>query len=212
MKANTRAFIFAGSRNLDMYGSFIFCSNRAYNMLPGKTSGKGPDGIIINSGCDWSKFGLYMHANNGLVFVNTHFIDVNQYDPDRNISSIYVAEGCSDSIEFYNLSTWGTSHRALALYGTETSRVNIYNFSNQLYEPQVNNIQGGSVRIVASMRNVPKHSITFDLGPEASVIMHAGISDSLPKTNPLDMQNNLESSDVILFDTARGVVNSLSFP
>jgi len=213
MKANTKAFIFAGSRNLDVYGSFIFCSYRAFNLLPGETSGKGPDGIIINSGCDWSKFGVTMHANNGLVFVNTHLIDVGQYDPDQNISSIYVAEGCADSIEFFNLSTWGTSHRALALYGTSTSRVDIYNFSNQLYDPQVNTIQSGSVRIVSSTRNVPKYSTTFDLGPDASVITHAGIYDAPVRATPLDMmQNNTESVDVTLSDVPPGLINSHSFP
>ena len=211
-KANTQAFIFAGSRNLDMYGSFIFCSNRAHTLLPGKTSGKGPDGIIINSGCDWSKFGLTMHANNGLVFVNTHFIIVDQYDPDPDISSMVVTEGCADSIDFYNLSTWGTCHRALALYGTETSGVNIYNFSNQLYDPQVNDIHGGHVRMVSSIRNVPRHPITFNLGSEASVIMHAGISDAPVQANPPNMKKTPESSDVNLSDIPPGVIRSLSFP
>lgn len=94
MKANTEAFIFEGSKNVDVYGSFIFCTKSGFTLLPGKNSGQGPSGIIINSSCDWSKYGLMMHANNGLTFANMHFIDVGKNDPDKSISSIFVAEGC----------------------------------------------------------------------------------------------------------------------
>ncbi|VGO23509.1 glycosyl hydrolase family 28-related protein [Pontiella sulfatireligans] len=213
MKANTKAFIFAGSRNVDVYGTFIFCSNQGFKLLPGKTSGKGPSGIIINSGCDWSKFGLYMHANDGLVFANMHFIDVGENDPDLNISSIYVAPACADPISLYNLSTWGTSHRALALDGTATSQVNIYNFSNQLYYPQTNNINGGHVRIINSIRNISEPT-TLDMGPDASFMMRANIAPAGLIVTPSRIKKDLEdtSADFLNTSSRRGVSRSYSFP
>ena len=212
MKANTKAFLFAGSRNVDVYGSFIFCANKGFTLLPGKTSGKGPSGIIINSGCDWSKFGLYMHANDGLTFANMHFIDVGENDPDLDISSIYVAQECSDAISLYNLSTWGTSHRAFAMQGEAASRVDVYNFSNQLYYPQTNNITAGTVRIINSIRNVTEHPFTLDMGSKASFILRGAIYPELTVIPP-SVERDLENTGDDFLEPARhGVIRSFSFP
>ena len=212
MKANSSAFIFAGSRNVDVYGCFAFCTKSGFTLLPGKNSGIGPSGIIINSGCDWSKFGLFMHANNSLVFANMHFIDVGENDPDLNISSIYVAADCNDEINLYNLSTWGTSHRAFALLGGSNSRVNIYNFSYQLYFPQINDISKGNVQIINAIRNVPKHSITFNLGTEAYFGLRSSIFPTKLTVSPTSVKKNLEDMSAYFYnDCGRGVIRSYSF-
>ena len=173
MKANTHAFIFAGSTNLDVYGSFIFCSKQAYTLLPGEVSGQGPSGMVINSGCDWTKFGLYMHANNGLDFVNVHLIDVGKNDPDTTVSSIFVAEDCADEVSFYNLSTWGSSPRTLSMWGTETSRVNLYNFSYQLSLDQDNIIDAGTAHIVNAIRNLSTKSTTVNIDTSARLMLQS---------------------------------------
>jgi hypothetical protein len=192
MKANTEGFIFSGSKNIDVYGSFIFCSRKGFSLLPGKNTGKGPSGIIVNSGCDWSKFGLYMKANNGLTFVNTHLIDVGENDPDLNISSIYVSQGCEDQISFYNLSTWGTSHRAFAMFGTSSSQVDVYNFSYQLYYTQMNDINQGKVQLINAIRNVPKNLTTFKMGTEAKFRMQNNVFAAGLKVTPISEKNNFE--------------------
>jgi len=213
MKANSDAFIFAGSNNVDVYGSFAFCAGKGFTLLPGKNSGKGPSGIIINSGCDWSKFGLYMHANNGLKFANMHFINVGQNDPDLTISSIYVAEGCKDEISLYNLSTWGSSHRALAMFGTSSSQVNIYNFSYQLYFSQVNDISNGKVQLINAIRNVPNKSTTLNMGPEANFMMRVSIFPAELTVTPSSIKTNLESRNSYANDTDKqGVIRSYSLP
>lgn len=197
MKANSKAFLFAGSRNVDVYGSFTFCAKQGFTLLPGKTTGRGPSGIIINSGNDWSKFGMVMHANDGLVFANMHFIDVDQFDPDRNISSILVAEGCGDAVSLYNVSTWGTSHRAFAMLGEESSQVDIFNFSYQLYFPQVNSISNGTVRVTNAIRNVPGHPMMLEMGDNARFVMRAGIFPTGLTVSPAHHS---------------GVTRSISFP
>ncbi len=214
MKANTKAFVFAGSRNVDVYGSFIFCSNQAFKLLPGKRSGKGPSGIVINSGCDWSKYGLYMHANDGLVFANMHFIDVAHYDDDREISSIYIAENCDDIVSLYNVSTWGNSPRTIYVRGNTKAQVNICNFSYQLYPDQENIIESGKVVVVNAIRNVPETSIGFDLGSTSRLMIRASIFPEKLKISPARIKVDLEAAGESFFEASRhpGVRRSYSFP
>ncbi|MFC1760655.1 glycosyl hydrolase family 28-related protein [Planctomycetota bacterium] len=217
MKAHTKAFIFAGSRNVDVYGSFIFCAKQGFTLLPGKTSGKGPNGIIINSGNDWSKYGLYMHANNGLTFANMHFIDVGKFDPDDTLSSIYVAEGCRDTVSIYNLSTWGDSPRALSMHGTAKSQISLYNLSYQLYPTQENIIRSGKARIVNAVRNrhVSGQKMGYDMGPNSLLMLRAASFPTGLTVTPSQVKTDLESecTRVDFLDTTDlGVIRSYSFP
>ena len=214
MKANTKAFVFAGSQNLNCYGSFIFCSNEAFKLLPGNRSGKGPSGIVINSGCDWSKYGLYMHANNGLIFANMHFIDVAAFDEDREISSIYLAERCDDVVTLYNVSTWGDSPRTLYMQGNTKSQVNICNFSYQLYPDQENIIEAGKVVMVNAIRNVPKKAIGFDMGFTSYLMLRGTIFPEQLTVTPSRTIVDLEDTSTDFLETSRlrGVRRSYSFP
>ncbi|MGB0372667.1 MAG: hypothetical protein ACPGN3_15140 [Opitutales bacterium] len=178
MKANTNAFVFAGSKNLEVYGSFIFCAKQAFTLMPGKRSGVGPSGILANSGCDWSKFGLYMYANNDLTFLNTHFITVTHFDDDPSVSSIYVAEGCNDSIAMFNTSTWGSGHRLLSLHGTADSYLAMYNVSYQQYYDQDNIVNAGKVALINLNRNIPKRDLSMSLGDQAYIAMRSNVLGS----------------------------------
>lgn len=170
MKANTLAFVFEGSTNLDCYGSFIFCSKQAFTLLPGKNSGVGPDGMVINSGNDWSKYGLYAHANNGLDFANMHFIDVAKYDDDMEISSIHTTPELKSQIDLYNVSTWGGSPAFFDLNGAPESGVNIRNFAYQLYtHDQKNTINGGQARATNLLRLELKWKTEFLVGKDGSL-------------------------------------------
>lgn len=212
MKANTKGFLFAGSRNVNVYGSFIFCSQRGFTLLPGETSGKGPSGIIINSGHDWSKFGLYMHANNGLSLVNIHFIVVKKYDPDPNLSSIFIAENCSDRVDLYNVSTWGSCPRAFSMRGTPESGCTVHNLSYQLYPAQDNIIAGGTAEVVSAIRNIHKLPTSVDLGPEARFNLHAGIFYSPWKVTETPESKGPKSSQGADDATDSRLTRSYSFP
>lgn len=172
MKKNTYAFVFSGSKKLKVYGSFILCSKQAYSLLPGKKTGIGPDGIVVNSGNDWSKYGLYAEANNGLTFLNTHFIDVVTYDDNKNISCIFTGPQLNSKINIYNVSVWGPSPALLDMNGQEVTGINIFNLSYQLYKmDQENKINGGTVRLVNTVRSIPKLPIRFTLDRQASLEM-----------------------------------------
>ena len=168
MKAHTHAFVFEGTRDLDLYGSFIFCTKQAFTLRPGKSTGRGPSGIIINSGNDWSKYGLYAHANDGLDLVNMHFIDVADHDPDPDLASIYLAPDMDDAIALYNVSTWGISPRFISMHGTDASRIRITNLSYYLYvKEQRNRLASGRLELVNAVRWIEDQPITFEFGPRA---------------------------------------------
>lgn len=176
MKANSKSFVLEGTRNLDMYGCFQFCVNKAFVLKKGTTSGKGPSGIIINSGNDWAKFGLYAHANDGLQFVNAHFIDVNMYDPDMEISSIYFASDMSDVVQLFQVSTWGTSPRFVWMEGQPSSQLQITNLSYQLYNTdQLNRIESGNLTILNSTRRRSRFPIDFRLGQSGSGELYSAL-------------------------------------
>ncbi len=176
MKANSKAFVLEGTRNLDMYGCFQFCVNKAFILRRGASTGLGPSGIIINSGNDWAKFGLVAHANNGLQFVNAHFIDVNKYDPDMEISSIYFAPDMADSVELFQVSTWGTSPRFVWMEGKPESKLMITNLSYQLYNTeQLNRVHSGKLVLLNSTRRRSRFSIDFHVGAEGSAELFAAI-------------------------------------
>ena len=142
--------------------------------MPGARSGEGPSGIVINSGNDWAKYGLYAKANNGLQMINMHFIDVNKNDPDPDLSSMYLHPDMSDSIELYNVSTWGTSPRFISMHGSPESRISITNLSYYLYvEEQRNRIHSGTLELVNGIRWVADKPITFDIGPEAKATFYS---------------------------------------
>lgn len=174
MKANSKAFILEGTRNLDMYGCFQFCVGKAFTLKKGASSGVGPSGLIINSGNDWAKFGLYAHANNGLKFVNVHFIDVNKYDDDQEISSIYFAPDMADSVALYQVSTWGTSPRVVWMEGKPTSQLLVANLSYQLYNAvQTNRVHSGHLLLYNSLRRRESVPINFSVQPEGSGILNS---------------------------------------
>ena len=174
MKSHTHAFTLRGSRDLDMYGSFMFCTRQAFTLLPGRHSGRGPSGIVINSGNDWAKYGLFAHANDGLRFVNMHFIDVNKNDPDAEIASIYFAPEMRDAVELTNVSTWGTSWRVFSLHGTPESRLSITNLSYYLYNAdQDNRLHGGHLELRNVVRRVAPFQVGWDFGSLATAEFHA---------------------------------------
>ena len=169
LKANCKTFLLEGTRNLDMYGCFQFCTGKAFILKKGIQSGEGPSGLIINSGNDWAKFGLYAHANNGLKFVNVHFIDVNRFDDDDEIASIYFAPEMADSVDLFQVSTWGTSPRFVWLEGKPSSRLRIVNLSYQLYRTdQLNRVYSGHLLVYNAIRRRSEYPITFTVQPEGS--------------------------------------------